>query len=280
MELISRMRLTAVTYRPATHARRPPNHRRHTPTTSRLPDNWRQKALIDTHRRVREKDDEDYETIVGCINKLSKPQFEAMLKTTLEALGKRDELFRLRVATLLFDRGIRQNFFAPMMADFIQAIVKSVAEMREDVQAQIQMFDTLYDAANVTLVPSASDPGFEDAIIAWTKQKETKRGYAVFIGELFQRGLVPHDTMDTMLTAVLDDLQKSAHLEKTEATMEHVDHLGRFLFAVAPNLRGWKGSNTIVEFLAVPKPEVPSLNMKTRFKLEDALKILQSSPAA
>jgi hypothetical protein len=174
-ELIGRMRLTAVTYRPAPHARRPTN-RRHTPTTSRLPDNWRQKALIDTHRRVREKDDEDYETIVGCINKLSKPHFEANLKTTLEALAKRDELFRLRVATLLFDRGIRQSFFAPLLADFIQAIVKSTADMREDVQAQIQMFDTLYDAANVVVVPPANDPGFDEAIIAWTKQKETKRG--------------------------------------------------------------------------------------------------------
>jgi hypothetical protein len=86
--------------------------------------------------------------------------------------------------------------------------------------------------------------------------------------------------MDAMLKAVVDDLQKSARLEKTDATMEHVDHLGRFLFAVAPSLKGWEGAATIVEFLATPKTEVPSLNMKTRFKLEDALKILQSSPAA
>lgn len=272
LDMIEKMRRSPVAYRPAAHAHAKKNYRKHTPP--RLPENWRQSALIDTHRRVREKDDEDYETIVGCINKLSKTHFEEMLKSTLEALGKRDHLFRLRVATLLFDRGIRQNFFAPLVADFIQSILKTVPDMRGDIETQIQMFETLYDAGNVVLVPSATDPGFDDAIIAWTKQKEMKRGYAVFVGELFQRGVVPHDVMDLMLNAVLDDLQKSIRLEKTEATMEHVDHLGRFLFAVAPNLKGWEGRGVIAEVLATPRTEVPSLNMKTRFKLEDALKIL------
>ena len=279
LEIISRMRLTAVAYRPAAHAHAKKNYRKHTPP--RMPDNWRQKALVDTHRRVREKDDEDYETIVGCINKLSKPHFEAMLKTTTETLTKRveDEMFRLRVSTLLFDRGIRQSFFAPLVAEMIQRIVAVNPLMREDMHVQIQMFETLYDAGNVVLVPSASDPGFDEAIIAWTKQKETKRGYAAFIGELFQRGVVPHDTMLAMLTAVLDDLQKSARLAKTEATTEHVDHLVRFLFAVSPNIKG-QLVEEVAAFLKVPREELLSFTMKSRFKLEDALKILQSSPSA
>ena len=277
LEIISRMRLTAVSYRPAAHAHARKNYRKHTPP--RMPDNWRHKALVDTHRRVREKDDADYEVVVECINKLSKIHFEGFLAQTLEALGKRDELFRLRVSTLLFDRGIRQVFFAPLIADFIQKVSEKIPDMKEDIKAQVDMFETLYDASAVVVVPNADDPTYEDTIIAWMKQKEKKRGYAVMVGELFSRGLVPHETMESMLGAIVEDLGKSSRLGKSEVTTEHVDHLVRFLYAVAPHIRG-QLITEIQATLAHPKAEMPSFTMKSRFKLEDELKILQSSPPA
>lgn len=278
LDIIRRMRRSPVAYRPSAHAHKKSYARKHTPPASRLPDNWRQSALLETHRRMREREDPDYDTIVGGVNKLSKQFFTDIVQETLETLGKRDHIFRLRVASLLFDRGIRQCFFAPLVADFVKELVEKVPDLRADIETQVDMFDTLYDSANVTVVPSSDDPAFADAIIAWTKLKETKRGYAVLVGELFQRGLVPHATMGAMLTAVLEDLQKSARLPKTDATMEHVDHLGRFLFAVAPHVQGW-GQKEVADFLAVPRDQTPSLNMKTRFKLEDALKLLKNASA-
>jgi hypothetical protein len=231
---------------------------------------WREAALVDAVRKVREKDDPDYDAISAAINKLSKANYTKLMTEVLEKLKARDAPFRLRVTTLLFDRGVRQTFFAPLMADAYKDIAAAHSDALQDLAVQTTMFDTLYDTANVTVVPASTDPGYDAAIIAWTKQKETKRGFAVYVSELYSRGLVPEDTMMGFLKTVMEDLTTTMRLAKTNATEEHVDALVRFLFAVATKV---PLKALIATVLTVPKSETPSLNMKSRFKLEDAAKL-------
>jgi hypothetical protein len=119
------------------------------------------------------------------------------------------------------------------------------------------------------VVPSSSEAGYDEAIIAWTKQKEIKRGFAAFVAELYSRGLVPEETMMGFLKTVFDDMRESVRTPKTPANEEHVDALVRFLFAVATKVPIRAGTK---EILSIPKTETPSLNFKSRFKLEDANK--------
>jgi hypothetical protein len=230
---------------------------------------WREAALVDAVRKVREKDDPDYDSISAAINKLSKANYTKLMTEVLERLKARDAPFRLRVTTLLFDRGVRQTFFAPLMADAYKDIAAAHPDALQDLALQTAMFDTLYDTANVTVVPASTDAGYDEAIIAWTKQKETKRGFAVYVSELYSRGLVPEDTMMGFLKTVMEDLTTTMRLAKTSATEEHVDALVRFLFAVATKV---PLKALIASVLTVPKAETPSLNMKSRFKLDDAAK--------
>jgi hypothetical protein len=261
--LISRLKIS---FKPA-FRRAFTNRTRHA-SSAAAPD-WREAALADVVRKVREKDDEDYDAVSAAMNKLSKSNYTKLMTDVLERLAKRDALFRLRVTTLLFDRGVRQTFFAVMMADAYKDIAKAQPDALQDLAIQTSMFDKLYDTENVTLIPPTTDPGYNDAIIAWTKQKETKRGFAVYVSELYSRGLVPEDTLMGFLKTVLDDLAASIRTPKTEANVEHVDALVRFLFAVAPKvpLRA-----SLLAVLAIPKTETPSLNMKSRFSLDDAAK--------
>jgi hypothetical protein len=122
----------------------------------------------------------------------------------------------------------------------------------------------------VTIVPSSSDAGFDDALIAWTKQKETKRGFAVYTSELYSRGLIPETTMSTFVSTIVDDLRESILQKKTPPVEEHVDHLVRFLAAVAPKVKEVKPK--VAEILKIPRTETLSLSMKSRFKLEDSVK--------
>lgn len=248
--------------------RRPPaNHRRERPVDT---GNWREHALAEVVRKVREKDDPDYDEINSLINKLTKQTYVKMMASILERLEKRDEMFRLRVTTLLFDRGIRQNFFAPMMADAYGDIVKKYPDASQDLLTQVAMFDTLYDASKVIDVPHSSAAGYDEAIIAWTKQKETKRSFAVYVSELYSRKLVPEDIMNGFVKTVVDDMVESVRLPKTSINEEHVDALVRFIFAVVGKVPTLKDS--VRSILAIPRTDTPSLNMKSRFKLEDALK--------
>ena len=229
--------------------------------------NWRQNVLVETLRKVREKDDPDYDEINAAINKLSKPTYAKLTEMIKTKIAARDAMFRLRVTTLLFDRGIRQNFYASMLADLYSDIVKLSEDARADLMTQVSMFDSLYDTSAVTIVPSSSDAGFSDALIAWTKQKETKRGFAVYTSELYSRGLIPEATMAVFVVTVVDDLRDSIAQKKTPPVEEHVDHLVRFLAAVAPKVKEVKPK--VAEILAIPRTETPSLTMKSRFKLED-----------
>lgn len=244
-------------------------HRRAGPASSADTENWREAALVDAVRKVREKDDPDYDEISGAINKLNKTNYTKLMTDVLSKMKARDEKFRLRVTTLLFDRGVRQTFFATLMADAYKDIAAAHPDALQDLAIQTSLFDKLYDTENVTIVPAVSDAGYNDAIVAWTKQKETKRGFAVYVSELYSRGLVPEETMMGFLKTVFDELVSSSKTAKTSATEEHVDALVRFLGAVAPKV---PIKTSITNVLAVSRTETPSLNMKSRFKLEDAAK--------
>ena len=175
----------------------------------RQDDDWRNSALVAAVRKVKEKDDPDYSEIVSNINKLSKSNYTKLMTDFLGRIAKRDALFRLRVTTLLFDFGVKSTFFAPMMADAYKDIAAAHPDALQDLATQTSMFDTLYDTAVIAVVPASSDPGYDEAIIAWTKQKEIKRGFAAFVAELYSRGLVPEETMMGFLKTVFDELKES-----------------------------------------------------------------------
>lgn len=235
------------------------------------PSNWRENAIIDVVRKVREKDDPNYDEINSRINKITKQSYSKMMVEILDILAQRDEMFRLRVTTLLFDRGIRQNFYAGIMADAYKDIARTFPDALHDLMTQVSMFDALYDASKVIHVPHSSDPLYDDAIIAWTKQKETKRAFAVYVSELYSRELVPEDVMNRFIKTVVDDLTESVRQPKTSIHEEHVDALVRFIFAVVGKVPSIKIS--VREILSIPRDQVNSLNMKSRFKLEDAMKV-------
>jgi hypothetical protein len=76
--------------------------------------------------------------------------------------------------------------------------------------------------------------------------------------------------MAGFVKTVLDDLAETVRTPKTPATEEHVDALVRFLFAVAAKV---PIQAPLKDILAIPRPEVPSLGMKSRFRLEDTAKL-------
>jgi hypothetical protein len=194
-----------------------------------------------------------------------------MMVGIMDKLDKRDSMFRLRVTTLLFDRGVTQTFYAPLMADAYKDISGAYPDALQDLLTQVKMFDTLYDNTNVTVVPVHTDPEYEQAILKWYKQKEKKRTFAVYVAELFARELIPHEIMSAFVKTIVDDLKESIRQPKTPTAEEHVDALVRFVFAVASKVPEVK--DPVKQVIAVPKAETPCLNMKSRFKLEDSLKL-------
>ena len=77
--------------------------------------------------------------------------------------------------------------------------------------------------------------------------------------------------MSAFVKTIMDDLKECVRQQKTPAGEEHVDALVRFVFAVAAKVPEVK--DPVRQVLGIPKAETPCLNMKSRFKLDDSLKL-------
>lgn len=273
---IARLRITPVAFKPFRPPPRAPFRGK-----PAQPDNWRENVLVEAVRRVKERDDPEYDEVFSSLNKIAQRTLDKMSEKIVINIKKRDELFRLRVTTLLFDVAITQSGYSVLMADCAKNLVAEVPEIREDLLAQTEMFPKLYNMTDTITYPTLSDPKFADNVVLWMKMKEKRRGYAKFMTQLFMRDLVPDSAVHGCLKQVLDDLDDTVRQEKTEQTEENATQFVDFLFESSKSLPSGASTlkelvrNSIQTLLAVARPEVPSLNMRSRFKLEDTLKCVQ-----
>lgn len=241
-------------------------------------DNWRTNVLRDFVRRVREYDDLDYTEVFAIFNKIATATMEKLSQEVLELIKKRDENFRLRVTTLLFDKAITQNAYSAVMADCSMYLSNFIPEIKKDLISQISLFPVLYNMTETLTFPSIDQPDFNDKVILWMKQKETRRGYSKFLTNLFIRGIVPEETIIKSLIGVFEDLNEVARQPKSSQSEENTTHLVDFLFECCKVLPKDCAVKKIVHdngtlILGFPRADLPSLCMRSRFKTEDAIKM-------
>jgi len=270
---ISKLRLVPATYRPGRFVKKVVQEQ----------SNWREKILVEYVRRIRETDDPDYDQMFAIFNKVAKATLDTLSQEAIEILKKRDQDFRLRVTTLLFDKAIKGSFYAGIMSELAVKLNAVIPEVSEDLQAQASMFGTLYDMSGTLVFPKADEEGFEDKIIAWTKQKDVRRGYSRFLTYLYIAHLVPGKILHESMQKVITDLDDTVIQTKTERSEENVTQYADFLFEIAKllpktavELRGLLQTR-VDSILKRPRSELPSLNMRSRFKLEDTYKCVQAS---
>jgi len=272
---IAKLRITPMVFKPFHKPTARPFH----PKKSQPHDNWRERILVDIVRRLKEREDPEYSDIFGILNKITTSSVEKLTKDAIERIQKRDETFRLRIATLLFDKAITNHGFASVMAESARMMVAEIPDMKDDIQAQVSMFPKLYNMNETLTFPSSVEPNFDNKVIEWTKQKEKRRGYAKFLMELYLHDLVSDEYVKTGLQDVLNELNDVAAQPRTAQTEENVNQYAVFLYesaklAKALSIRAFIG-DSLKEFIAIEKSKLPSLNMRSRFKLEDAFKLVQ-----
>jgi len=271
---IAKLRITPVAFKPY----RPPVK---APYRTKPAENWRENALVEAVRRVKERDDPEYDEVFGSLNKIAPRTLDKLSEKVVQNIKKRDEIFRLRVTTLLFDMAISQSGYAILMADCAKKLVSDIPDIRDDLLVQTEMFPKLYNMNNTLTYPSSEEAGFADKVIEWMKLKDKRRGYARFVTQLFVRELVEEKTVGECMTHVSSDLTGMAKQPKTEQSEENTTQYVDFLFETAKILpEAAKDLRTLMNkfiqsVLDIPRPDLPSLNMRSRFKLEDALKCVQ-----
>ena len=271
---IAKLRIMPVVYKPV----RPAKHATFRPKQE--VQNWREKALVAYVSKIKDKDDKDYHEIFAILNKLSFQNIQKLSESAVSIISKRDEEFRLRITTLVFNKAITESMYAGILGDFALILQKEFSEVAEDLSTQAKMFTKLYDN-NVTLTyPQNSESDFANKVILWMKQKQTRRGYAKFLTQLFVRNLINEDIMTSSLKDVIQELLVIAKQQKTEQTEENATQYVDFLFESSNVLPKTSSVVNVIKeatasILSISRAELPSLSMRSRFRLEDVLKCVQ-----
>jgi hypothetical protein len=274
---IAKLRITAAAYKPTR-----PHHKSHHKSHSKHGfDNWRVKSISSFVTRIRDNDDVDYNDVFMNLNKVSASNLDVCSSEIAERISKRDQEFRLRVSTLLFNKAISESVFANVMADCAVKLNTVHPDIKDDLILQANMFPTLYDINTTLAFPSSEDPEYEDKVVGWMKQKDKRRGYAKFLTQLYVRDLITEAIMVKSLEQVITEMKLISKQPKSETTEENVTQFVDFLFESAKMLVSRTGPvkdlirTSLKELTAIPRTELPSLGMRSRFRLEDTLKCVQ-----
>lgn len=166
------------------------------------------------------------------------------------------------------------------MAECARLLNIAIPEIGDDLQVQVSMFPSLYNMNETVTFPESTDEEFNDKVVAWMKQKEKRRGYAKFMMELHNKELIQEDIVKQALNQVIAELNDTIRQPSKEKTVENASHFVDFIFELAKTIKGTLKESvkiSVEEVLAIPRSDVPSLNMRCRFKLEDALKELKKT---
>lgn len=242
--------------------------------TASTDDNWRRELITEIKATIRTKDDADYEAVIGIVNRVVASNVNEKSSAILEILKKRDDKFRLRVVNLLFNRGVSMIFYAKVVADIFVFLAEHVPLIRDDLQifCSQETFNKLFDQSLTYAFPDRDDPNFEDNVCTWSKQRELRRGFAVFSTELYIRGLIAeeliHDAITTATTGLEENVQKPAD----KLLIEAIDQIVVFMSELSKLL----GTNKILheraqEIISIPREKTPCLGMRSRFKLEECV---------
>ena len=241
-------------------------------------DNWRREFIAELKAKPRDKDDPDYEKIIGIINKVVASTLVDKTKTVVETLTKRidDQGFRMRVVNFIFDRGVSMPFYAKLLADHLVLLSNEIPTVHEDLQIYCSMetFNKMFDQSKTVTFPDYTQPDFEDKVCIWNKQKELKRGFGVFAAELHTRKLIPDNLLHEAAGVVLFDLEENIRKPKNETMSESVDQTVTFMVEMS-KLFGKETmliSDSASAILKIPRPEATCLSMRSRFKLEDCVR--------
>lgn len=268
-DVISKMPLAPV----APSYIRKPNFKKYK-KTAETDNNWREEMLADLKATIRNKDDPDYESIIGIINRLVATNIQEKSALILDVLGRRDDAFRMRAVNLMFDRGVSAPFYAKVMADLLDILSDKNPGIREDLQVYCSMdtFVKLFDDAKVVTFPEVDDPEFEDRVCTWTKQKELRRGFAIFATELYLRGLVPNTLINEALGCVLLDLESNIRKSTNKILSESVDQIITCMSEISKLTEVSVIEEEAKKILDIPRDQCHNLGMRSRFKLEDCVR--------
>lgn len=232
-------------------------------------DGWRDSAhpSAPVPRRVRVTDNATRDQAKGILNKISNQTYDK-LKDDLAAILEEfpdDVPLVSCVAETMFHLGSMSPIFAPlyarMVADLDNQLLMNITI--KTYQQYLEKFKTPFKQVN----PEEDYDGFCKQNVV----KAQRRGFARFIVELYKIRTLKEEDVLRVTDGLLEMLRADAAMVGTQ---DQVQEYVECLFSICCSLT----ANTPVKkavlsecrvILALPKPSLPGLSMRSRFRMQD-----------
>jgi hypothetical protein len=222
------------------------------------------------------------ERIIGHIraklNKFSQNNYEGV-KSFLEQIMNSGEVeFLTEFMDLLFTKAASEEMYCALYSRLLSELCDKFPFLRGEIIKIYSNFLAIFQEARD--IPDQNSSDYKKFLESQEKKKY-RQGYSHFLAEIFNKGLLPADSMETTVSYILNSLAK---LEKDQSNTLLVEEYLVSLSKIVTTIDIAKAAplppflvnmlDTLKKTIEKAKTDTPGYTTKSRFKIMDIIDIL------
>lgn len=207
------------------------------------------------------------------LNKFSAQNYDGVKSFLEQILSSGETEFLTEFMDLLFMKAASEEMFCEMYVRLLSELSEKFPHLVSQISDIYSNFILIFKEARD--IPDQSTDDYKKFLDA-QERKKFRSGYSHFLAEIYNKGLLPANAIETTITSILDSLAK---LEKDETNTLLVEEYLVSLFKIVSTVNTCKSAPlppylvNMIDFLqttlAKPKTDTPGYTMKSRFKIMD-----------
>ena len=222
------------------------------------------------------------ERIIGHIraklNKFSHNNYDSV-KSFLEQIMNSGEVeFLTEFMDLLFTKAASEEIFCALYSRLLSELCEKFPFLKGEISKIYSNFLAIFQEARD--VPDQNSSDYKKFLESQEKKKY-RQGYSHFLAEIYNKGLLPFDSMETTVSCILGSLSK---LEKDETNTLLVEEYLVSLSKIVTTIDIAKSAplppflvnmlDTLKRTIEKAKADTPGYTTKSRFKIMDIIEVL------
>lgn len=162
--------------------------------------------------------------IQGKINRLDAGTYAHVKDWLYLNFEATDEKMVRQTCELIFSKAVREELFSPVFAQLLHDLSAKFITMRGIVSEKVLEFPEILKIASGTVDDAEKE---REKFIKINEEKRFKRGYALFLGELYNQAIISRDQLTTMFTLLIDSTLVVVAAGEIAAFEEYIDCISR-----------------------------------------------------
>lgn len=186
------------------------------------------------------------EKVRGKINRFDIKTYDETLTWLYENFDPENKLITGKILQLIFEKAVREEMFCGLFAKLLRELSNKFVVMHELLEQRFREFPTILEEAHESV--DVKDAAKEtDEFIRLNSEKKYRRGYALFIGELFSQSMFSSSELVSTLSFLVDNLWKVSTNSSSNIAEEYVHCIQRIFQGSKYKLADAKGCDMQVE---------------------------------